>query len=132
MYGQSSPPEIDISNIEHVPISMFVGKEDQIIDLESNRWVKEQLKDHLHYYEELDEFDHFSFQLASDMSYFDRVIEQVMYFNPVSDDLRKYTEKRRKQVLENDKKNLQKNIDSIKSNYFDENFEEAIMEQASS
>ena len=61
MYGQSSPPEIDISKIDHVPISMFVGKEDQIIDLESNRWVKEQLKDHLHYYEELDEFDHFSF-----------------------------------------------------------------------
>ena len=35
-YGQSSPPEIKLSNIKHVPISMFVGKEDQIIDLESN------------------------------------------------------------------------------------------------
>jgi hypothetical protein len=27
-YGQSSPPEIDISSISQVPISMFVGKLD--------------------------------------------------------------------------------------------------------
>jgi hypothetical protein len=52
---------------------MFVGIRDQIIDLESNRWVKEQMKENLNYYEELDH-DHFSLQLG-DMEYFDRVIQ---------------------------------------------------------
>lgn len=66
--------------------------------------MADQLKDHLHYYEELDDFDHFSFQLANDMSYFERVIDQIMQFNPISEEDRKYAEKRKKQVLDNDKK----------------------------
>ena len=53
--------------------------------------------DNLHYYEELDH-DHFSFQLADDMSYFDRVIDQIMEFNPVSKENLKYAEKRKLEV----------------------------------
>lgn len=38
------------------------------------------------------------------MSYFERVIDQIMQFNPISEEDRKYAEKRKKQVLDNDKK----------------------------
>ena len=90
-YGQETPPEIDISKIETVPICMFVGVQDQIVDVESNRWVKDQLKS-LIFYKEL-EHDHFSFQLAKDMSYFDEVIELIEKHNPVPAGLAKKPER---------------------------------------
>jgi hypothetical protein len=60
---------------------MFVGVKDQIVDIENNRWLRKQLKS-LIYYREL-EHDHFSFQLAKDMSYFDDVIRLIEEYNPL-------------------------------------------------
>jgi hypothetical protein len=49
--------------------------------------------------------------LGADMSYFDRVIDQVMQFNPISAENVRYAEKRRKEVLQQDKKDLEKLVD---------------------
>ena len=95
-YGQTRPPEIDISTISEVPIAMYVGKEDQIVDVDSNRWVRDQIKSVVHY-EELNH-DHFSFQLAEDMSYFEDVVDMIHDHNPVSEENREFYEKRREEL----------------------------------
>ena len=75
---------------------MYVGKQDQIVDVDSNRWVRDSIKSVVHY-EELNH-DHFSFQLAEDMSYFDDVVDMIYDYNPVSAENRKYEERRREEL----------------------------------
>jgi hypothetical protein len=56
---------------------MFVGKKDEIVALEDNRWLYKELGDDIvTHYEEL-ELDHLSFLLAKDMSYFDSVMDVI-------------------------------------------------------
>ena len=58
-----------------MPIAMFVASEDIIVNVEDNRKLKNQLKS-LVKYKEIG-FDHLSFVLAKDMSYFNEVIEMI-------------------------------------------------------
>lgn len=52
-----------------MPIAMYVGIQDYFVDVSDNRKIKAQLGENLISYQEL-EFDHNSFILADDMSYF--------------------------------------------------------------
>ena len=54
---------------------MFVASEDIIVSVEDNRKLKNQIKS-LVKYKEIG-FDHLSFVLAKDMSYFNEVIEII-------------------------------------------------------
>jgi hypothetical protein len=83
-YGQEKPPQIDISEIQEVPVAMFVGHKDTLANVEDNRWVKDQLGT-LVYYEEI-QASHASFVLGKDMSYFDRVVELAIYYNKPHDE----------------------------------------------
>lgn len=60
---------------------MFVGIQDQIVDVDSNRWLKSRLNTLVHYTEL--EHDHFSFQLAKDMSYFEDVMKLIEEYSPL-------------------------------------------------
>lgn len=48
-YNQAKPPQIDLQNIQSVPIAMFVGTSDQLATVDDNRWAKTQLKTLKHY-----------------------------------------------------------------------------------
>ena len=106
VYGQETPPEIDLKTISSVPIAMFAGIQDKIVGIEDNRWVKSQLNT-LHLYKEID-FDHLSFLLADDMSYFDDVIAVIMEKNPVNELVNKYEKKMAKKYLDEEQKHKQK------------------------
>jgi len=49
---------------------MFVGKQDDLATPEVGQWTKSKLKNTV-YYKELDNWDHASFSIGKDMSYFD-------------------------------------------------------------
>uniref|UniRef100_A0A7S3CLY6 Uncharacterized protein n=1 Tax=Strombidium rassoulzadegani TaxID=1082188 RepID=A0A7S3CLY6_9SPIT len=83
LYGSRNPPIIDIKKIKDVPIAMFVGKQDELANPTDARWARDQLKSEMAHYEEIDQFDHSSFNIGKDLSYFERVISVVKVFNPL-------------------------------------------------
>lgn len=72
-YGQTTPPDIDISKIHSVPIALMVGKYDTIVPLGDSKWTKEHLNPSVvDFYKEY-EYGHVSFVAAKDMSYLEDV-----------------------------------------------------------
>ena len=71
-YGQDTPPEIDISKVNGIPIAMMVGTSDLLGDVLDNRWLKEQLGDNVVFYEEYN-YGCSSFYTAKDMHYLEDV-----------------------------------------------------------
>lgn len=43
VYGQSTPPEIDLKRIKSLPIAMFVGTQDHLGDVTDNRWARDEI-----------------------------------------------------------------------------------------
>jgi lysosomal acid lipase/cholesteryl ester hydrolase len=68
VYGQNTPPEINLQNIQSVPIGLFVGNFDQLATVDDNRWAKTQLKT-LKFYKEYN-LGHLGFMIGKDMTYF--------------------------------------------------------------
>lgn len=60
---------------------MYVGRADSLVDVRDNRKIRKLLKTVVEYKEI--EFDHLSFLLADDMSYFADVLNVVQKHNPV-------------------------------------------------
>ena len=67
-YGSKIVPVIVLESIKHVPISMFVGKEDDLGDPTDNRHVRTRLST-LKSYREYDGVDHYSYLIGKDMSF---------------------------------------------------------------
>ena len=78
-YNQPEPPIIDISKITKMPIAMFVGVEDPLVEPFDARWTRDQLGNVV-WYHEYEKHDH-SFTLAKDMSYMTKVMELVGEYN---------------------------------------------------
>lgn len=76
IYGQITPPEIDLSLIKGMKIAQFVGKYDQLSDPTDNAWLTQQLAPNL-IFNGTYELGHMGFLMAKDMSYFDKVIEII-------------------------------------------------------
>jgi lysosomal acid lipase/cholesteryl ester hydrolase len=49
IYGQKTPPEIDISVIDKVPVAMFVGKQDTLADMEDAKWAAKNIPSTVHF-----------------------------------------------------------------------------------
>lgn len=75
-YGQMKQPEFDLTQIDKVPVAMFVGKQDDLAVPEDTQWARDQIPSTI-YYEEIDNFDHGSFMLGKDMSFMDNVLAIV-------------------------------------------------------
>lgn len=76
IYGQDTPPAINLSNISRVPIAMFVGTTDQLATVADNRIAKEHLKT-LAFYKEY-ALGHMSFLIAKDMHYFTTDVMNIL------------------------------------------------------
>ena len=61
---------------------MFVGKQDELSTPEVGAWTKDQVKNTV-YYKDLDNWDHSSFGVGTDMSYFEDVLSLMSKYNPV-------------------------------------------------
>ena len=77
LYGQDTPPIINLENISTVPIAMFVGTSDQLATVADNRQTKTQLKTLVHYKEY--PLGHMSFLIARDMSYFTTDVMNLLH-----------------------------------------------------
>ena len=76
LYGSKTPPIIDIFGPEKIPMVIFAGVGDKIVNIEDVRRVKEGFKGNLKHYQEL-EGDHLSFFIGKDMTYVDDMITQI-------------------------------------------------------
>lgn len=76
-YGQKSPPLIDLTKVKGVPISMIVGKSDDLATPEDAKWAKGQIGSDVFHYQEIDNFDHQCFNFGVDQTYLDVVVEQI-------------------------------------------------------
>jgi hypothetical protein len=72
---------INLSKISKVPVAFFVGGKDDFADPTDSKWTSNQIKSVAHY-QEIPQFNHYSFLIAKDMSFMKDVLGVVEKFNP--------------------------------------------------
>ena len=60
---------------------MFVGKNDYLGPPEMGKWTRDQINSTVHY-QEIDQWDHWSFTAGKNMSYFEDVLALMSKYNP--------------------------------------------------
>lgn len=73
VYGQPTPPKIDLTKIDKMPIAIFAGLKDTAADPDDVRWLVPQLGNVVNF-DMMAGFDHDSFMLGRDMSYVKKLI----------------------------------------------------------
>ena len=86
MYGSSTPPEIDIKKVKdaHVPIALYVGMNDLLVNPIDSRWIRDQLgNDTVVDYLEMPG-GHLQFLIGKDATYFsNNAMKLIKEFNPI-------------------------------------------------
>ena len=85
VYGQPTPPAIDVESISDVPIAMFSSKYDKIVNIVDNRDFAGRIPAVIEHNEL--EGDHLTFLLAKDMTWYKRVNELLDEYHPLWDEL---------------------------------------------
>lgn len=83
-YGEEAPPELDVSKITDIPVAMFSGKYDKIVNIEENREQAKKIPGVM-VLDEL-EADHLSVLVGKDMSYMMNVLQLLGDKNPLNYD----------------------------------------------
>ena len=83
-YGQLIPPELDIGEIKGVHIAMFVGDKDTWSVIDGAKWALQKLPKDTDYFQ-IKDWDHMSFGVGKDMTYFNDVLKQLYKYNPLPD-----------------------------------------------
>lgn len=83
-YGQKTPPLIDLTKVKGVPISMFVGKLDDLATPEDAKWAKGKIGSDVFHFQVIDNFDHQCFNFGLDQSYLDVVVKQIQEAQPIA------------------------------------------------
>jgi lysosomal acid lipase/cholesteryl ester hydrolase len=81
IYKQATPLEYDLSVIKDIPIILITGKEDKLATLEDVRWLKEQVKDNVVLYNEVDGMGHITFLIGKDIDWFDDVFQIILKYS---------------------------------------------------
>ena len=68
VYGQRKPPDVPLEKY-NLPTALVAGTYDKLADVTDIRWLHEQIKDKVVFYEEYP-LGHVSFVIAKDMSWF--------------------------------------------------------------
>jgi pimeloyl-ACP methyl ester carboxylesterase len=82
-YGTETPPEIEVSKIQGMPIAMLIGDQDLLGDVKDNEWLRDRLGRNVVFYKVYN-LGNSSFYVAKDIE---------TYLKDVVDLLRKYTNK---------------------------------------
>ena len=85
VYGQETPPDIDLRKISNkVPIAFYVGNKDDLSTEKNAEWARDQIgKDTVFSYNVLDNFAHATFNFGKDRSYLDHIAGHLEKFNPL-------------------------------------------------
>lgn len=75
-YGQKSPPNIPLNEVEAVPIAMFVGKYDTLGDPTDAAQAFATVENGV-FFKEYDNMDHFSFMVGKETSYTNDLLAQI-------------------------------------------------------
>lgn len=82
-YGQTTAKEINLKKKKDIPIAIFAGLSDLLVEPNDTQWIKDQLYEDLVYYKEFN-LGHMSYLTAKDMSYFsENVIDLVKAYHPL-------------------------------------------------
>lgn len=84
-YGQDSPPSVDLQSLSKVPIAMFSGKFDRVVNVDDNIEFASQIPTVVK--SETLNFDHLSFLIGKDMSYMLEVLNLLQEHNPLDYDI---------------------------------------------
>lgn len=83
LYGQPTPPEIDVTRITEIPIAIWAGAEDCLCDPKDIEWAKDTIPAVISY-TQLPNFDHDSFLLGKDTTYLADVAATIHKYNPIN------------------------------------------------
>jgi lysosomal acid lipase/cholesteryl ester hydrolase len=81
LYKQTKPLEYDLSVIKDMPIILAAGKEDKLASLEDVRWLNEQIKGNVVYYNEFDDMGHATFMIGKDINWFSDIFEIILKYS---------------------------------------------------
>ena len=84
-YGQDTPPNVDLQGLSKVPIAMFSGKFDRVVNVDDNLEFASQIPTVVK--SEALNFDHLSFLIGKDMSYMLEVLNLLQEHNPLNYDI---------------------------------------------
>ena len=76
LYGSPKPPSIDIYSPNKIPMIIYAGVQDKIVNIVDVREVVDRFNGNLKYFKEIDG-DHLSYFIGKDMTYVDDLIEQI-------------------------------------------------------
>jgi pimeloyl-ACP methyl ester carboxylesterase len=81
LYGTVEPKEYDLKSITDFPIALLSGKLDKLSNPIDVQWLKEQLGENVIYDKVHDNMAHTTFLMASDMAWFDDVLDLMDLYN---------------------------------------------------
>lgn len=67
-YNSNKAPEIDISVISKVPVAMYTGLKDPVVDVRDAKWIFSQVQSVVQYME-IENYDHKSWTNGKNMDY---------------------------------------------------------------
>ena len=77
VYGQKTPPAIDLRKVKDVPIALIAGSKDHLSTVEDTRWALNELSQQVVFYKEFN-LGHLSYFIAKDMSYFREDVMSIL------------------------------------------------------
>jgi hypothetical protein len=67
-----------------VPLGLFVGSVDVLGDVTDERWLLANVQSTVVHYKEYEDFDHATFAIAKDMSFFQvELVDLIKKYNPL-------------------------------------------------
>ena len=86
IYHQKNPPEYDLSVIRDLPIMLITGEKDKLANSDDVRWLYNELKNNVIYFNIVPDMGHLSFLCGKNFSWFKEPLEYILEeFVPQSD-----------------------------------------------
>ena len=77
IYGTLRPTVYNLKNIKNIPIVLLGGKEDKLANEDDVKWLIEELKETVIYFEIFEKMGHLTFLLSKDMEWFKYTMDLI-------------------------------------------------------
>ena len=78
IYHQNTPPEYDLSKIKELPIIIITGEKDKLANPNDVRWLFNELKSNVKYFNIVPNMGHLSFLCGKNFSWFNEPLDIIM------------------------------------------------------
>lgn len=79
MYGSRLPKIIDQKNIKNVPIVLYAGTKDKMVDLTDARWIRDNFETVVEF-NELN-FGHSDYMFVNEQEFYDSLLAKIEKYN---------------------------------------------------